>query len=101
MKRKGNQMKYFCTSIGITLAVAGTSFAATINVPADFATIQGAIDASLSGDTIAIAAGTYSKSASESASVPSGLGMNRTAQRFRSASVSVDSASRNTHPWTN
>ena len=39
----------------------------------------------------------YSKSASESASVPSGLGVNRPAQRFRSNSVSVDGARRNTH----
>jgi hypothetical protein len=38
-----------------------------------------------------------SKSASKSASVPSGLGMNRAAQSFRKESISVDSASRNTH----
>ncbi len=31
------------------------------------------------------------------ASVPSGLGMNRVAQRFRSKSVSVDGARRNTY----
>jgi hypothetical protein len=39
----------------------------------------------------------YSKSASKSASVPSGLGVNRPAQRFRSKSVTADSAMRNTH----
>ena len=38
-----------------------------------------------------------SKSASKSASAPSGLGMNRTAQSFRKESVTVDSATRNTH----
>ncbi len=37
------------------------------------------------------------KSVSKSASVPSGLGMNRTAQRFRKEVVTVDSAMRNTH----
>jgi hypothetical protein len=38
-----------------------------------------------------------SKSASKSASVPSGLGMNRVAQSFRKESVTVERASRNTH----
>jgi parallel beta-helix repeat protein len=52
-------MRYICTSIVATLALAGTSFAATINVPGDHATIQGAINASSNGDVIAIAAGTY------------------------------------------
>ncbi|HIB51477.1 MAG TPA: hypothetical protein EYO40_09480 [Phycisphaerales bacterium] len=45
-------------TIGL-LASSSYLCAATINVPADFATIQGAIDASSNGDTIAIAAGTY------------------------------------------
>ena len=46
---------------GLSLAFVGTSttIAATINVPGDHATIQGAIDASVNGDVIAIAAGTY------------------------------------------
>ena len=52
-------MRYICTSIVATLALAGTSFAATIHVPGDHATIQGAINASSNGDVIAIAAGTY------------------------------------------
>jgi parallel beta-helix repeat protein len=52
-------MRYICTSIVATLAFIGTSIAATINVPGDYATIQGAIDASSNGDVIAIAAGTY------------------------------------------
>ena len=54
-------MRYICTSIVATLALVGTSFAATINVPGDHATIQGAIDASSNGDVIAIAAGTYNE----------------------------------------
>ena len=46
---------------GLSLAFVGTSatIAATINVPGDHATIQGAINASSNGDVIAIAAGTY------------------------------------------
>ena len=54
-------MRYICTSIVATLAIAGTSFAATIHVPGDHATIQGAINASSNGDVIAIAAGTYNE----------------------------------------
>jgi parallel beta-helix repeat protein len=52
-------MRYICTSIVATLVLAGTSFAATINVPADYPTIQGAIDASENGDVILVAPGTY------------------------------------------
>ena len=46
---------------GLSLAFAGTSttIAATINVPADQPTIAAAISASVNGDVIAIAAGTY------------------------------------------
>ena len=46
---------------GLSLAFVGTSttFAATINVPGDHATIYDAINASSNGDVIAIAAGTY------------------------------------------
>ena len=54
-------MRYICTSIVATLALVGTSFAATINVPGDYALIQDAINASAGGDVIAIAAGTYSE----------------------------------------
>ena len=52
-------MRYICTAVVATLALVGTSFAAIINVPGDYATIQGAINASSNGDVIAIAAGTY------------------------------------------
>ena len=52
-------MRYICTSIVATLVLAGTSFAATINVPGDYVLIQDAINASSNGDVIAIAAGTH------------------------------------------
>jgi parallel beta-helix repeat protein len=52
-------MRSICTSIVATLVLVGTSFAATINVPADQPTIAAAISASEDGDVIAIAAGTY------------------------------------------
>ena len=40
---------------------------------------------------------THTKGGSKSAPVPSGLGMNHAAQSFRSESVSVERAMRNTH----
>ena len=51
-----------CTSIVATLTLIGTSFAATINVPGDQPTIAAAISASVNGDVINIAAGTYNES---------------------------------------
>ena len=39
----------------------------------------------------------HGKNVAESTAVPSGLGMNRTAQSFRKESVTVDGAIRNTH----
>ncbi|MCH2143467.1 MAG: right-handed parallel beta-helix repeat-containing protein [Phycisphaerales bacterium] len=50
---------------GLLLACAGTSetFAATYNVPADYATIQAAIDVASDGDTILVAPGTYTSPA--------------------------------------
>ena len=52
-------MRYICTSIVVMLALVGTSFAATINVPGDYATIQDAVNAVQDGDTIRISSGTY------------------------------------------
>ena len=54
-------MRHICTSIVATLALAETAFAATINVPADYPTIQEAIYASEDGDTILISDGVYSE----------------------------------------
>ena len=43
------------------LVLQGIGFTATIQVPQDYATIQEAIDAATSGDTISIAAGDYTE----------------------------------------
>ncbi|MCH2141199.1 MAG: hypothetical protein MK100_09240, partial [Phycisphaerales bacterium] len=56
-------MRYICTSIVITLALAGTSLADTLHVDDDgtatFNTIQDAIDAAHIGDTVLVWPGTY------------------------------------------
>ena len=45
--------------IGVTLLLAGTASAATINVPGDHPTIQAAIDAAVNGDEVVVAPGTW------------------------------------------
>ena len=57
-------MRYICTSIVAMLILAGTSFAATINVPGEYATIQEAVDAASDGDAIEVGPGTYTSSSS-------------------------------------
>jgi predicted outer membrane repeat protein len=52
-------MRSICTAVVAMLALAGMSFAATINVPGDYPTIQSALSAASDGDEIVLAPGTY------------------------------------------
>jgi hypothetical protein len=58
-------MRYICTAVVATLVLAGASFAATINVPADYTTIQAAVDAASNGDEIIVGPGTYTSGSGE------------------------------------
>ena len=49
-------MKAICAIVA-SLLLAGTTFADTINVPADYPAIQTAINAAQNGDTILVAPG--------------------------------------------
>lgn len=47
--------------LGLVVGLGSASLAATRNVPGDYATIQGAIDASVNGDEVVVATGTYGR----------------------------------------
>lgn len=53
--------KFWASLCTVLIGSTSLSFAATISVPADHATIQAAITASSNGDTISVAPGTYSE----------------------------------------
>ncbi len=49
----------FCAVLGFALSLVVGATAATLNVPADYPTIQAAIDAAVNGDEVVVAPGTY------------------------------------------
>ena len=51
----------FCVLIGFVFALGNSARAAEWNVPGDFTTIQGAVDAAVDGDTIYVHDGTYNE----------------------------------------
>lgn len=54
-----NLYKLFVFTATIMFMLAPISFAVIINVPADYSTVQGGINASLDGDTVLVAPGRY------------------------------------------
>lgn len=59
MKSLVNRLRIAVPCLIFAAAAGSAASAATINVPANFPTIQAAIDAALPGDTILVAKGTY------------------------------------------
>jgi hypothetical protein len=61
MCRLQRRLKYLCVVQGLALAsfLVGPAAAATLRVPQDHATIQAAVDAAGSGDTVLVNPGTY------------------------------------------
>lgn len=52
-------VRWFVLVSLLAVTAGGTVFATTINVPADYPTIQAAINAAVSGDVVVVAQGTY------------------------------------------
>ena len=49
----------FLAALLLALCLSGTAHASTLNVPTQYATIQAAVNAATNGDTVQVAAGTY------------------------------------------
>ena len=57
----GISKSFLKKSLTSIVFIATFGFATTINIPADYSTIQAGIDASSDGDTILVAEGTYTE----------------------------------------